>query len=291
MPQSKTSSRSAGFTLVELVIVMGLLATLTALAVPSLSRSLRQRYLNEEAARFLAATEYARDEAVSQGVPMTIWIEPETRHFGVEAKTGYDSAETRTREFTLNPDIQVEVTNAVAKAGVIQAIEFSAEGLPTLASVESVRFTDRFDSELTVSRMSDGWGYEIVKGIEVSKSRGAFTFVEVLAALAFLGIVIPVVISAMVTSNRAAVTAERSAIAVQLGENQLSELLLGNAWTSAGSRGDFGTDRPGYRWELKKATWQATEMTELSLEVIFQVQGNDHAVRLSTLASETAAQP
>ena len=52
-------ARSAeGFTLVELIIVMTLLAIVAALSVPSLSRSMRQRNLDEEATRLLALTEY-----------------------------------------------------------------------------------------------------------------------------------------------------------------------------------------------------------------------------------------
>jgi len=45
------------------------------------------------------------------------------------------------------------------------------------------------------------------------RSDFAFTFVEVLAAMVFMGILMPVVISALTLSNRAAVTAERSAMA------------------------------------------------------------------------------
>ena len=120
-------------------------------------------------------------------------------------------------------------------------------------------------------------------------NRGGFTLIEVLAAMVFLGILMPVVISALLVSNRAAVVAERSTVAVQLGENRLNELLLGNAWSSGETRGEFGDDWPGYRWEMRKATWQTTSMTELTLDVYFQVQGREHDVQLSTLASESAA--
>jgi type II secretory pathway pseudopilin PulG len=125
---------------------------------------------------------------------------------------------------------------------------------------------------------------------KLSNARWGFTFVEILAALAFLGILIPVVVSALMVSNRAGLVAERSATAVQLGENQLNELMLGGAWSSAGGRGDFGTDRPGYRWELEKGDWESGEMTELTLSVFFQVQGQEHDVQLTTLVSEGLTQ-
>ena len=118
-------------------------------------------------------------------------------------------------------------------------------------------------------------------------ARKAFTLVEVLAALAFLGILMPVVISALLISNRAAVLAERRVIAAQLGENELNELLLADAWRSAGSQGNFA-DWPGYRWQLQKNTWTSGTMTELTLDVFFTVQGREQSVQLSTIASTSA---
>ena len=117
--------------------------------------------------------------------------------------------------------------------------------------------------------------------------RAAFTFVEVLAAMAFLGILIPVLASALHLSSGVGSAAERSTIAAQLGENRLNELTLGDAWTSAESGGDFGTDWPRYRWELKKSDWQTGAMTELVLDVFFTVQGREQDVRLSTLVDES----
>ena len=119
--------------------------------------------------------------------------------------------------------------------------------------------------------------------------RGGFTFVEVLAAMLFLGILMPVVIGALQVSNRAAVLSERSGVAAQLAENELAELQLGDAWTSASTSGDFGGDWPGYRWELTKADWENGAMTELQLAVFFNVQGREHDVRMSTLVNESLA--
>ena len=142
---------------------MALLAIVAALSAPAMSRSIRSRNLNGEAARFIAATEYGRDEAVSQGVPMTVWIDPATQRFGVEPRAGFEGIESRNREFAVNADIHFEMDDASAAAGIVQAVEFAPDGVPTLASVETVRLVDRFESEVIVVRTKDGWGYEIQK--------------------------------------------------------------------------------------------------------------------------------
>ena len=113
-----------------------------------------------------------------------------------------------------------------------------------------------------------------------------FTFVEVLAALAFLGILVPVVVSALMVSNRAAEVAERSIVAAQLGENRLNEMIVESSWSSAGTRGDFGQDWPGYRWQLTQTSWTTGSMTELTMDVFFPVQGREQSIRLGTLASQ-----
>jgi len=94
---------------------------------------------------------------------MTVWIDPAAQRFGVEAKSGYDSALSRDREFDMNPDTHFEVTGGQRKNNVIEAVEFGPEGSPTAASIDSVQFVDRFNSVVSVARTTDGWSYEILK--------------------------------------------------------------------------------------------------------------------------------
>ena len=155
--------RPFGFTLVELIIVMTLLAVVAAWTAPAMSRSIRARNLRDEAARFLAATEYARDEAVSLGLPMTVWIDPETQRFGVAPKAGFTSETTRSREFAVHPDIHFEMDQAAGRDRETPAVEFAPDGAPGTANVETLRLVDRFASSLTIVRTKDGWAYEIQK--------------------------------------------------------------------------------------------------------------------------------
>lgn len=116
-----------------------------------------------------------------------------------------------------------------------------------------------------------------------------FTFAEVLAAMFFLAILVPVIVEGLSLSNRAGVVAERTALALRLADNQLNELLLDDQWAYAEQRGDFGDDWPGYEWTLSKLSWDEDTMVELTLEVVFSVQGREHRVRLSTLVDESAS--
>ena len=152
-----------GFTLVELIIVMALLAVVMALAAPMLSRSMRERNLADEMTRLLSATEYARSEAVSQGVPMVVWLDQSSRRIGIEPKQGFDGEPSRNREYTWNEDIQVEATQKATSGKTLDVMEFGPDGAPTESSAETVKMSDRFGAVMTLSRTSDRWAYEIVK--------------------------------------------------------------------------------------------------------------------------------
>jgi general secretion pathway protein H len=153
---------TSAFTLVELIVVMAVLALVLGLSAPSLARSMRQRHLEAEAARLLAATEYARNEAVSQGVPMVLWIDEKTRTFGIEAKKGFLGEAARERAFTLHPDVEIALEKTIGKNAKVQPIEFAPDGAPATTNVETVELKDRFASTMTIARTEDGWGYEIL---------------------------------------------------------------------------------------------------------------------------------
>lgn len=158
--------RHAAFTMVELILVMALMVVLLAILAPLLSKSMRGRGLLEEARRYLSLTEFARSEAVSQGVPTTVWIEPSSSRYGVETKAGSENLTqgSRPRAFTVAPQIRMEVPKSVSLAGGrIAAADFASNGALSVTSVETVKFADRHGESVTVARMHDGWGYEIVK--------------------------------------------------------------------------------------------------------------------------------
>jgi len=114
-----------------------------------------------------------------------------------------------------------------------------------------------------------------------------FTFAELLAAMLLMAIVIPVAIRGLTIANRAGVLAERKRTAGQLGDCFLSEMIVTDAWRDSDREGDFGEEWPGYRWVLEENEWEEDTMGEIQLTVLFEVQGQEHAVCLSTLIQES----
>jgi Tfp pilus assembly protein FimT len=142
---------------------MALMAIVMAFSAPMLSRSMRERHLVDEAGRFLALTEYARQEAISQGVPMVIWADSETGHYGLKPQAGFANAEVRLREFALDPDVSLKVADTDSSGGAVDIMEFSPEGVSEISSAASVLFSDRFEAALSVERNAAGIGYKLAR--------------------------------------------------------------------------------------------------------------------------------
>ncbi len=148
-------------------------------------------------------------------------------------------------------------------------------------------------------------------------SRGSgFTLAEVLAALLFMAIVIPVAVQALRIASLAGEVAQRKAEAARVAERVLNENII---LTNLNQGTQVGTVREGFRefrWTLRSDIWEqvttnmlATATTVngqfataqpqvdqfaasqvpmelLTVEVTYKVQDKDYSVQLSTLVTQ-----
>jgi hypothetical protein len=113
----------------------------------------------------------------------------------------------------------------------------------------------------------------------------AFTLAEVLAALAFMAIVIPVAIEGLRVANLAGVVALRKAVAVRIADRVLNEKLLGDQASARSGIAQEGVSE--YRWSIRYTPWPEDAMQLVTVQVLFAVQGRDYDVNLSTLVSSS----
>ena len=112
---------------------------------------------------------------------------------------------------------------------------------------------------------------------------GAFTLVEVLAALVFMAIVIPVAMQGLRIANLSGQVAERKGSAAQLADRLLNEMIVTSQWKESVQRGTVVEGPYQYRWQLRNEPWDKEAIRLVSIEVTFAIQGRDYDVRLSTL--------
>ncbi|MFM8359950.1 MAG: Tfp pilus assembly protein FimT/FimU [Verrucomicrobiota bacterium] len=111
-PAPAADPRRAGFTLIELILVMAMLVVVLALVAPSLGNFFRGRAVDSEARRLLSLTRYAESRAVAEGVPMLLWLNPAQRAYGLVAEFSYAPQDPRERQYAVDRDVRMEVTAA-----------------------------------------------------------------------------------------------------------------------------------------------------------------------------------
>lgn len=116
---------------------------------------------------------------------------------------------------------------------------------------------------------------------------GGFTLAEVLAALLFMAIVIPVAVHGLQIATRAGEVAQRKAIAARIGERVLTEVVATRQVTMSNQQGSVQEGAAEYRFTTRIEPWDREVLRQLSVEVRFAVQGQDYFVRLATLLSSS----
>jgi prepilin-type N-terminal cleavage/methylation domain-containing protein len=189
-PGSERAARFAhqarrGFTLIELILVMALLTVVISLTAPKLSRFFHGRTLDSEARRLLALTRSGQSRAVSEGVPMDLWVDAEQGTFGLEAEPSYETSDPKRVDFTLDDGLQLEVVNKTTVVAPVNTMSRSRQasvasvprvklvhaGLPTIrflpdgsigeSSPQMLHLTSNDSGSLWLAQSRDGLNYEI----------------------------------------------------------------------------------------------------------------------------------
>jgi prepilin-type N-terminal cleavage/methylation domain-containing protein len=178
-------SRAAGFTLIELILVMAILTMAVSLTAPTLANFFRGRTLDSEARRLLAMTRSGQNRAVSEGIPMDLWVDSTQGIIGLDAEPSFEATDARAVQFNLDSGIQIEVVRntlvaptkmtlspvqAVSIASVprvnlthsaLPTIRFLPDGTVSESSPQMLRLTGRDGLSLWVALAQDRMNYEI----------------------------------------------------------------------------------------------------------------------------------
>ena len=124
------------------------------------------------------------------------------------------------------------------------------------------------------------------------RARGAvagFTLTEVLAALLFMAILIPVTMHGVTVASRAGTLGQRKAIAMRIAERVLEEAIADSTVTNGAANGSVVDGDVTYPWTLKSQPWTEDSMTEVTVNVSFDVQGSTFEVSASTLYDSSSS--
>ena len=175
------ASPRRGFSLIELLLVLALLSIVISVSLPTLSNFFRGRTLDAEARRLLSLTRYGQSRAVSEGIPMRLWVDPENRTYGLEQEPGWDDIDAKSVNLKLDDNLKVEVirTNVVKRLSAVASPLTSTgnvdtrQSLPSIcflpdgsigeSSLPGIRLSEKDGASLWLSRSQNRMSYEIRK--------------------------------------------------------------------------------------------------------------------------------
>ena len=129
------------------------------------------------------------------------------------------------------------------------------------------------------------------------RAQAGFTLAEVLAALLFMAIVIPVAMQGLQVASRAGVVAVRKAEAARVADRLLNESIVTTNWNQSMQSGVVIETSPAVsspmgagltaasQPTLNQSTASQVTMILLTVEVSYTVQGQEYGLRESTLVN------
>ena len=166
--------RRRGFTLIELIVVMALLAIGALMVAPAMSSFFRGRILNLEARRLLALTHYGQSRAIAEGVPVLLWINTRDSTYGLSVQSGYVESDDRASIFTAEAGLTLETpagdTPPVSESGDesfglpdgLPVIRFLPDGFFDENSVPRIVIRQGTEAALEIAPTANRLGYEIL---------------------------------------------------------------------------------------------------------------------------------
>jgi type II secretion system protein H len=173
-PPNVNSRVRAAFTLVEMVLVMTIMTILLSIVFPSLQGFFRGRNLDNEARRFLSLTRYGQSRAVSEGIPVELWINPKQGSYGLQALSGYTETQTNAINFNLDETVQIAFsapssvlvrsnywTQAKAQFGAVTKIRFQPDGFISDTSPEKIYLRQGNMNQVVIAETPSHLRYDI----------------------------------------------------------------------------------------------------------------------------------
>jgi len=108
----RIASRRRAFSLIEMILVMALLVVAVSMVSPRLSGFIRGRALESEARRVLALTHAARSRAISESMPVLLWLDATVGRYGVERETRGQNGDPLSQEFTVDDNLRMAFDQA-----------------------------------------------------------------------------------------------------------------------------------------------------------------------------------
>lgn len=146
------------------MLVLVLIAVGVSIVAPRMSGFVRGRALSSEAQRLMALLHAGQARAVSEGLPVVLWLDDKKGECGLELETTPKGGDTKAESVTISDGVQAAMvykgSGALTKFNNLPAIRFLPDGTVDENSPQTVQLTED-SSTLWLVQLQNHTGYEI----------------------------------------------------------------------------------------------------------------------------------
>jgi prepilin-type N-terminal cleavage/methylation domain-containing protein len=160
--------RRHAFTLIELILVMTVLVVAASVVTPALAVFFRGQTLDLEARRLLALVHAGQSRAISEGLPVLLWVDAPQHAYGLIEETTSRNGDPKALDFTLGDNVQLEAVNAApvpVNGRSLPAIRFLPDGFIDESSPTTLRLGGADGATLLLVQSKDHTTYEARKAL------------------------------------------------------------------------------------------------------------------------------
>lgn len=165
LPRFHALTPCRAFTLIELILVLALVVVITSLAAPAMSNFIRGQALGAEARRIVALIHAGQNRAVSEGLPMVLWVDEKQGAYGLQAEMTGRNGDPKAENLSMDANVQIAVTSTglsgTTKFGGLPAIRFLPDGTVDENSPQTMRLMDSKGNTLWLIESRNRNDYEI----------------------------------------------------------------------------------------------------------------------------------
>jgi len=147
------------------MLILALLVIITSLAAPAMANFIRGRALDSESRRLFSLVHAGQSRAVSEGMPMVLWVDQKQGAYGLEAETTGKTGDPKAEKLMVDSTLQIAVLNLGLSAPTtfnnLPAIRFLADGTVDENSPQTLQLTDSAGFSRWLIESRNRMGYEI----------------------------------------------------------------------------------------------------------------------------------
>ena len=139
----RVCKRSSAFTLIEIMVVVGIMAIIMGMTVPFAYRALKKEGMSQAVSEVVEVCSHARARAIMGGSPTFVVFNPQNRTFRVEGGNAGTNSTTSAPEESIRPDVQATLPSNSGLSG-----QFSEHVMIEMLDVNLSEYKDKEEARI-----------------------------------------------------------------------------------------------------------------------------------------------